>query len=105
MSRSSDINGENCPMCNMNTTETIHHFLFNCQKYKIRRDDFNSEMEKCISNYERLPNSKKIKLILDLNFEDHERHLINIQKTINLIISYIKCICTIRMNTPSDQRV
>ena len=84
-----------CPLCDNSLEETVMHFILHCPKYTIIRNIFLTKLKDLIRNYNLLTEQEILCIILNLD--------INILKDksqidifINLVLSYIKAIYSIR---------
>ena len=65
--RYDQIPGENrlCPCCRSNEIEDETHFLLNCPKYSIQRDEFYNKVQFYVHNIKQLPLIEAIKKLMN----------------------------------------
>ena len=54
-----------CPSCGSNEIEDETHFLFNCPKYSIQRDEFYNKVQFYVYNIKQLPPIEAIKELMN----------------------------------------
>ena len=54
-----------CPSCRSNEIEDETHFLFNCPKYSIQRDEFYTKVLFFVPNIKQLPPTEAIKELIN----------------------------------------
>ena len=84
-----------CPLCDNSLEETVMHFILHCPKYTIIRNIFLTKLKDLIRNYNLLTEQEILCIIfnLDINILKDKSQ---IDIFINLVLSYIKAIYSIR---------
>ena len=61
----------NCPFCGPNQIEDEIHFLFNCSKYSLIRNDFYNKVKILIPNIIQLPVNVLINELMNTSHQDY----------------------------------
>ena len=56
-----------CPLCKSNQVENESHFLIQCNKYTLQRQNFFNQINKIISDIERKSTAESINLFMNSN--------------------------------------